>query len=477
MDRNPREDGVLAGVSCYNTDIMRIWAFWRRVQYTIGFFLFLFIVGGGLYALYGYTPATCLDQKKNGDETGTDCGGRCARICTFDVKEPYVAWVRSFRATDGFYNAVAYVENRNANAGSPRVAYTIRLYDKAGLIAERTGTTEFPPNTLYPIFEGRIATGDRVPMQTTIEFDGDQVWVRAVLEEEQFSLVRRELTGVDDKPVLTATLKNGALDEVLDVDVVATIFNREGTALTASRTKIPVFSPRSTREVTFTWQEPIAKTIRSCEVPSDVILGIDLSGSMNNDGGTPPEPITSVLRSAEAFTGRLGEQDQLGLVTYATDARVVSPLTSTHTMVGSTIRGLVIAPADEQGSTNTGDAIHRAREELTSERHSADARKVLILLTDGLATGPGEAPEDYAREAARLLKAENIELFTIGLGKDLNEAFLTELATDPKHYFRAPTTATLGQIYEDITGALCEEGAAVIEILPKPSADYTPIVP
>ena len=212
-------------------------------------------------------------------------------------------------------------------------------------------------------------------------------------------------------------------------------------------------------------------------MPSDIILGIDLSGSMNNDGGTPPEPITSVLSSAEAFTGRLGEQDQLGLVTYATDARVVSPLTSTHTMVGSTIRELVILPTDEQGSTNTGDAIHRAREELTSERHSADARKVLILLTDGLATGPGETPEDYAREAARLLKAENIELFTIGLGKDLNEAFLTELATDAQHYFRAPTTATLGQIYEDITGALCEEGAAVIEILPKPSADYTPIVP
>lgn len=457
--------------------IARPWAFWRRVQYGTGFFLVFASLVGGLYALYLYTPASCLDQKENGREGGVDCGGRCARICTAEVEQPVVKWVRAFRVTEGQYNAVAYIENRNVNSGSPYLGYTITLSDRDGVITERKGETAIPPNTVFPLFEGRIATGDRVPTEATIAFDDDQVWVNAVSNGEEFKMERRELTGADDKPVLTATLRNETLDEAVDVDVVATIFNREGTALTASRTKIPSFPPRSERVITFTWPEPIAKTIRSCEVPSDIVLAIDLSGSMNNDGGTPPEPITSVLRSAEAFTGKLGELDQLALVTYATDASIVSTLTSDHGSIGRMVSNLSIDPVEERGSTNTGDAINRAREELTSARHNADARKVLILLTDGLATGPGDTPEDYAREAALALKAEDVELFTIGLGADLNEAFLTELATDAKHYFRAPTTATLGRIYEDITGAICEEGAAVIEIVPKQSASYTPLVP
>ncbi len=478
MRRNPRHAKAWRGflATIIRMSINRPWAFWRRVQYGTGFFLILASLVGGLYALYLYTPPGCLDGKENGSETGKDCGGRCARICSIAVEEPYVKWVRAFRVVPGQYNAVAYIENRNVNVGSPNLGYTIKLFDAQGLITEKRGETPLPPNTVYPLFEGRIATGERVPTQAIIEFDEDQVWVNAVSNDERFTLERRELNGADTKPILTATLKNESLDEATDVDVVATIFNREGTALTASRTKIPSFPGRSSREITFTWQEPIAKTIRSCEVPSDIILAIDLSGSMNNDGGTPPEPITSVLRSAEAFTGKLGETDQLGLVTYATDAFLETALTGAHADVGSRIRSLIIDPQEEKGSTNTGDAINRAREELTSPRHNADARKVLILLTDGLATGPGDTPEDYAREAAAALKSEDIELFTIGLGKELNEAFLAELATDAKHYFRSPTTATLGQIYEDITGALCEEGAAVIEIVPKQSASYTPIV-
>jgi Mg-chelatase subunit ChlD len=456
---------------------MRTWAFWRRVQYGAGFFAILFLVFGSLYALYLYSPSNCLDQKENGSEDGVDCGGRCARICVFDVAQPYVLWVQSFRATDGMYNAVAYVENRNVNAGSPGVGYTIRLYDRDGLIVERKGETELPPNTLYPVFEGRIETGDRTPTETTIEFDEDQVWVNAVLGGEQFALVRRELTGADDRPVLSATLKNESLDEALDVDVVATIFNKEGTALTSSRTKVPIFSGRSNRDITFTWQEPIAKTLRSCEVPSDIVVAIDLSGSMNDDGGTPPQPVTAVLESARDFARRLSDVDQIGLVTYATDAETVEVLTDDRTTVADTIDALVIDPASERGSTNTGEAIRHAREELSSSRHNSDARKVLILLTDGLATAPEDDPEGYARTQADLLKETGTELFTIGLGAKLNETFLTEIATDPKHYFKAPSITTLGRIYEDITGAICEEGAAVIEIIPKQSAVYDPLVP
>jgi Mg-chelatase subunit ChlD len=454
---------------------MRWWAFWRRVVYGGAFLCIIALFVTGIYYLYGYEPANCLDGFKNGVERGIDCGGTCARICAMDVTEPHVRWVRAFRVSEGVYNAVAYVENRNLNGGVADYEYTIRLFDSKGLITERTARTPFPPNTIYPIFEGRINTGDRVPTQAVIEFDPDAVWVKAELNGDTFKTVRRELSGADDRPVLTATVKNETLDEALDVDVVATIFDAGGNALTASRTKIPTFPARSERDITFTWQEPIAKTVRSCEVPTDVVLAIDLSGSMNNDGGVPPEPISSVLTAAKTFALKLNTEDQIGLVTYASTAKVVSTLTKDRAGVGTTIEKLKIDPAEETGSTNTGDAILRAQGELDSARHNTNARKVVILLTDGLATAGGESPEDHAREAASALKESGVELFTIGLGEQLNEAFLRELASDSTHYFRAPTTAMLGKIYESITGALCEEGAAVIEIIPKVSATFSPI--
>ncbi len=456
---------------------MRMWAFWRRLWYGSGFIATLLLMIGGLYYVYGYEPANCLDGFMNGVERGIDCGGGCARICTPDVIAPTVKWSRSFEVTDGSYNAVAYVENRNLNAGVEKYEYTMRLFDRDGLITEKKGVTELPPNTVYPIFEGRIDTGERIPTQTIIEFESDPVWVSATGNGERYKTVRRELKGADDKPVLTATLENETLDEALDVDVVATIFDAEGTALAASRTKIPIFGGDSTRDITFTWQEPIATTLRSCEVPSDVVLAIDLSGSMNSDGGTPPEPITSVLSAAENFASKLNTEDQLGLVTFATNAQTVSPLTKDRSSVAEMIRNLSIDPKDETGSTNTGDAIIRSYEELHSPRHNIDARSVLILLTDGLATGGGDDPEAHARNAAMALKSTGVEMFTIGLGANLNEIFLNELASDPAHYFKAPTIATLGSIYEKITSAICEEGAAVIEIVAKPTATYKQLAP
>jgi Mg-chelatase subunit ChlD len=207
-------------------------------------------------------------------------------------------------------------------------------------------------------------------------------------------------------------------------------------------------------------------------VATDVAVAIDLSGSMNNDGDNPPQPITSVLKAARDFVLRLNKGDQTSLVTFASDAEVVSKLTSDRSLVGTLIENLEIKPESEQGNTNTGDALRYALDELQSERYNKDARRAIVLLTDGLATAPDPEPETYAREAAALVKAEGVELFTIGLGSSLNEAFLEELATDKKHFFRAPTTQMLGTIYSGITSALCVEGSAQIDIIAKPKGTY-----
>ena len=448
------------------------WAFWRRAQYFTGFGTVLLGVLALVYFQYLYAAPTCFDSDQNGDETGVDCGGACTRICPFEVTMPQVQWARSFMIAEGQYNAVAYVENRNMTAATPELRYTFSLYDDQGLITERTGTTILPPDSVYPIFEGRIMTGNRVPTRTFLEVEEPELWIPATYGRDQFTVVERDLTGADSTPRLDAVLYNNNLEEAREVEVVATIFDSERNALTSSRTVVENFAPRSETPIVFTWPLPIAATLRSCEIPTDVVVAIDLSGSMNDDGGTPPEPVSSVRAAAERFVSRLRAEDQVGIVTFATEATIAAPLSGNIAAARAIVSGLSIAPKEETGSTNTGDALRRATEILESSLHNENARKVLVLLTDGRATAPQEDPEAYALLHASSTKAAGIDVYAIGLGANVNQEFITAVASDETKAYQALTNADIDGIYQTITSAICEDGPAIIEIIPKTEATF-----
>ncbi len=454
--------------------MIRWWAFRRRVEYIIGLLLFFTLVGSGVYYMFGYQSPTCFDRVQNGKEHGIDCGGVCQRMCLFEIQAPRVLWTKAFKIVDGQYNAVAYIENGNKTVGTKSLPYTITLYDSRGVIVERSGVSILPPDGVYPIFEGRIQTGSRIPTRADIVFQDENnvVWMPADVGRDKFSVEERDLADADNKPRLTTQIQNSLLNETKEVEIIATLFDSKGKPLTAARTVVEYFKGRTTEKVVFTWPEPIAKTLRSCEVPSDVMLAIDLSGSMNDDGGTPPQPVTSVLKAAEAFITRLKKDDQVGVVTYATDATKISPLSGSVTTVAQIVAGLSISKKEETGSTNPGDALKQIQEEILSTNHNPDARKIAILFTDGLANAPEINPEGYATSSALELKNNGVDIFTVGLGSKVNQKFLQEVASDSQHAFIAPTARDVDDIYRTISSAICEDGTAVIEIIAKPSTSF-----
>lgn len=454
----------------------RPWAFWRRVQYGGGFLAFWLVVFSGVYFVYFYTPSSCFDGEQNNGETGVDCGGGCVRICAADVFPPQLQWAESFKIVDGQYNALAYVENRNPIASTPALEYTFTFKDEAGdVITTRSGSTILPPDSVYPIFEGRVMTGGREIASTELTLEPAELWLPATIGRDQFVSSAINLTSVDESPRLSASVDNTALTEAKDVEFVTTIFSRDGQPLTASQTYVDVFAPRSREEVVFTWPRPIAKTLRSCDVPTDAVIAIDLSGSMNNDAPNPPQPITAVLNAAGTFASQFRAADQLAVVTFASNAALREQLTRGADRVVPAIRRLTIDPAEEAGSTNTADALSVALRELESARHSTEARKVVVLLTDGLATAPDPNPEAAALAAATALKDAGVEVYTIGLGNEVNMTFLRQVADEPAQAYQAVSTADLTRIYSEITTSICEEGPARIDIIPKTDANFTPL--
>ena len=416
-------------------------------------------------------PPTCFDGKKNASERGIDCGGTCVILCTPDLIEPIVLWERVFRVLPGAYNAVAYIENPNISAHVARAHYIFKLYDAENtLITEKSGATFIPPKKTFGIFEGGIDVGERIPTRVTFEFTNVLVWEKDQGEDPEVSVDNALLSKTDTKPRIDARLTNTSLRPVSNIEAVAIIFDSEGIAIGASRTFIDYLEKNEVTNIVFTWPEPFETGLGFCQIPVNALLVIDRSGSMDDDQVNPPEPLTSVKAAATSFLDRLEDRDQAGLVSFANLASrpIDSFLTPDFDLVQKMIENIFIR-TDSPQNTNIKDGLEEAYLELTSRRVQKDSSKIMVVLTDGVATHPQSLnknyPETSALEVGEKAKKAGIKIFSIGLGNTVNKEFLQKLASSGEHYYFAPDSNTLDTIYQDIAASLCRKGATIITIV------------
>ncbi|MEZ5560391.1 MAG: VWA domain-containing protein [Pseudomonadales bacterium] len=201
----------------------------------------------------------------------------------------------------------------------------------------------------------------------------------------------------------------------------------------------------------------------------DLMLAVDISGSMGTEdmelGNQLVNRLTVVKNVVEDFVAHR-EGDRVGLILFGTSAYLQAPLTFDLQSVNRLLTEAPVGIAG--GKTAIGDAIGLAVKRLR-QRPAGD--RVLILLTDG-ANNVGEVTPI---KAAELATAEDIRIYTIGVGADamrmrslfgvfssgiinpsaeLDEDTLKAIAsTTGGRYFRAQNTARLMEIY-DIIDAL-----------------------
>ena len=76
-------------------------------------------------------------------------------------------------------------------------------------------------------------------------------------------------------------------------------------------------------------------------------------------------------------------------------------------------------------------------------------------------------PTLSAQQTFQNIKDAKIDIYTVGLGKNVSEGFLKSISTDDRHYFLAPTKETLSDIYSRIASNLCEKRPNVINVIYK----------
>ena len=463
------------------------WSKKRKILYTLVFAgIIILLVSYPVYQLTHPVP-TCFDKKQNGSEVGVDCGGACARVCTTDVKLPRVVWAKAFYLDGGTYDLGAYVENPNTSAGVKNARYTMRVLGNNGnVLAEKSGSTELAPASSILLFETGVSFSGTVD-HVEVSFNTEDLasWTKAFTPHSLLATKNQNLKNVDSKPRFDAVLVNiDPVKELANLALGAIIYDALRHPIAVSKTYVDRIPKSGEQNIFFTWPSRFTKrsTGGICTSPVDTMLVFDRSGSMDIGGKNPPEPLETAKKAATTYVDAADIVDKVGIVSFATtpSSPVDHELSLSHESVRGAIAAIFINKNGTQ-NTNLGDALKTAIEELRSVRHAKEAKKVIVALTDGVANRPldpinqknGAYAEEYASEIAKGARADGVQIYAIGLGKGINEAFLgNRIASDPSRYFNAPTAEDLQNVYKNISETVCKPENFITEIIITPRAVF-----
>lgn len=192
---------------------------------------------------------------------------------------------------------------------------------------------------------------------------------------------------------------------------------------------------------------PITDFTTAGNQAATVMLVIDRSGSMNDEA-----KFVGAQQAAVSFIEHLQPgQDQAGVIVFSARSEVIAPLAlltdaSKQALIDQ-IQGL---------STAGGTQFYQAVQDAIDQFRAASGRKVVLALTDGRDDN-GQTLLAATIEAA---SDANVAVYTIGLGSDVDEDGLRQLAdANGGAYYFSPDADQLEQLYLDIAGSLRNEYA------------------
>ncbi len=144
----------------------------------------------------------------------------------------------------------------------------------------------------------------------------------------------------------------------------------------------------------------------------DVLLILDVSLSMLAED-FPPNRLEALRRIAGDFITRSGS-NRIGILVFAKDVFVQTPLTSEHRILRELLKGVSVNAIHQgkSGGTAVGDALLVAAERLAAARVEGRGQ-ALVLITDG-ESNIGIDPV----LAARYVAEQDVRLYSIGIGSE-----------------------------------------------------------
>ena len=195
---------------------------------------------------------------------------------------------------------------------------------------------------------------------------------------------------------------------------------------------------------------------------ADIIVLMDSSGSIGENDFTKALNYTAEL----SLLYKLGENDtRFGVIFYHSDVEHILTIPLNYTYNHSVLIDRIKETGYTRGGTNTGQAIEYATQQFFNEgfgsrrsdvNDSSVVPLVLIVATDGRSGDDVTEPSNSARE-------KDINIFSIGIGPNVNDEELRDIAGQESRVFRTANYDELTQIALIIQSATCKAQVTVIE--------------
>lgn len=213
----------------------------------------------GITFLFTYRAPTCFDGIQNGGETGIDCGGSCALVCTHEAR-PLVTPLTRYVETGERPDVVAYIRNDNIGIYAENVAYQIDIYDEDLLVVSRTGVIDIPPQSTRAIFIDQVAPVSVPRARAFVSITSTPTFMRDAAAHPTAAVQSFRFEALDTRPRLTATIRGDVEETFRRVPVIAVLFGADGSVVGASRTVVETLPAGGTEALIYTWNEPFSAT-------------------------------------------------------------------------------------------------------------------------------------------------------------------------------------------------------------------------
>lgn len=191
----------------------------------------------------------------------------------------------------------------------------------------------------------------------------------------------------------------------------------------------------------------------------DIALVVDHSDSMKG------EKLERMKEAVTAFVNQLNlGRDQVALVSFESTAQIEVPMTQDKAQVIGRVMGL-----QAEGGTNIAAGIDYGRTALrVSPRWGQPGVKsIIVLMTDGV---PFNNSRMRTVEAADRARFDDITMFTIGFGGDVDPELLRLSAGDPGLYRFARDGVELIEVYRElaqqITASVLLKETTIVDVVP-----------
>lgn len=141
----------------------------------------------------------------------------------------------------------------------------------------------------------------------------------------------------------------------------------------------------------------------------DIIIALDLSSTMMGEDFQPDNRLEVAKKVVSDFISKR-RNDRIGLVVFAADAYLQSPLTVDHEIIKEILADLDFDSVEEDG-TAIGDALALSASRMMDSKAKG---KMILLITDGMNNRGEIDPETAAKTCAGL----NIKVYTVGIGRN-----------------------------------------------------------